>query len=842
MSARPKSGVREVLESISPFKKKKKKDNTLDKEALSLGGVVVTLFRQAASAGVSLNDELVDRREAINALLLDKQYDQAREQLENYRHDIEASIALREDAALYADLPGMTAEEKEHARLLRLSIGQDIDSLKLDEAADEIEQLSVVVAGAQMRADLGLDRVAKILRDEIDVTLPDGTLPKEKAEVEKLQAAALKAMEGELTAEKIEKARALAKPVFSAVEAIERRLEVTSGDPNGLYDRLKLRLNDIKNYPDEYRSTPLRGAIGKVVTADTQAQRKLQEHARAAKAAVAAIGALRQKIDEVMPQVRAHDEQVRDFFSTLKRMRSDMDVADTLPEKQANVNTPWRAQRQAYDVSRARVVNLQDRRRFREANVQLASCATLMKALLDKRREKITSDIGTASTGGEGTSRTLVDKLKNEGLLKILTPEQQLALLKALPTSDDNDPARIKIFADSSMDPAFVKAEAAVLKKVVTALRGDDGKNATDETREAKRLWQEAEANWSEWAKKDPNKIKAVFERTVLMQFKELCKMAGFNRPEDYPPDFPKPPVTVVLGDKPPSVFGDTTPEFPAKITINKNHRMFGDFKEMMDTILHENSHAWQNMIVAQFKGEAPFRPEDKAKVNGNTAPASMKLQAALFAENDGSYFNSDDSREAYRHEPLEEQAWGFGGKSAQALLIPPPQRSFDSSKGLKNKFWVVTSLSREDGARVRLRERHGIYVDEWEGEKAGDKKLTLEGVPGLSSTTPLRVEDVIDEFTLELDLDASNLRGRMVSKAELEEEMKDRAKKKHRGKKLSELSAEQRKALFDKVLADNDWEASGSEDDQTAVVRATDEVDVEHARLVLDESVAKLT
>jgi hypothetical protein len=850
MSARPKSGVREVLESINPFKKKKK-EKTVDKEALSVGGVVVSLFRQAAAAGVSLDGQLVDRRDAINALLVDKQYDQARELLESYRDDIETSIALKDDAALYADLPGMTTEEKQHAQLLRLSIAQDIDALKLAEAGDEIDQLSVVVAGAQMRSDLGLDRVARILHDEIDVDVPDGALPKEKAEVEKLKAAAFKAMEGELTAEKIESARALSKPVFDAVDAIERRLEVTAGDPNGLYDRLKLRLNDLKNYPAELRSTALRNAIGKVNTADTEAQRKLADHARAAKgdaqdnaakAAVSAIGALRKKIDEVMPLVRSHDEQVREFFSTLKRMRSDIDVADTLPEMESGAATPWRAQRQAYDVSRARVVNLQGRCRFREANVELANCARLMKALLDKRRETITADIGTAAGAGEDQARTLVDELKNGNLLKILTPEQQLKLLKALPPGDDNEQARIKIFADSSMDPEFVKAEAVILKEVVANLRGNDGKDATDESREAKRLWQEAEANWATWSKKDPKKILAVFERTVLMQFKELCKLAGFNKPEDYPPGFPEPPVTVVLGDKKPSVFGDTTPVFPAKITINKNHRMFGDFKEMMDTILHENSHAWQNMIVAQFKGEAPFRAQDKARVNGNAAPASMKLQAALFAENDGTYFNSDDSQQAYRHEPLEEQAWGFGGKSAQALLIPPPQRSFDSSKGLKNKFWSVASLSKEAGARIRLKERHGIYVDEWEGESAGDKKLTLEGVPGLSAATPIKVEDVVDEFTLELDLDASALRGRMVSKSELEAEMVDRARKKHRGKKLSELSAEQRKALFDKVLADNDWEASGSEDDQTAVVRATDEVDVEHARLVLDESVAKLT
>jgi hypothetical protein len=212
-----------------------------------------------------------------------------------------------------------------------------------------------------------------------------------------------------------------------------------------------------------------------------------------------------------------------------------------------------------------------------------------------------------------------------------------------------------------------------------------------------------------------------------------------------------------------------------------------------------------------------------------------------LFAENDASY-TGDSDNPAYRHEPLEEQAWTFGGKSSQALLVPPPQRSFDSSKGLKNKFWMVTSLSRTANASIRLKERHGIYVDEWEGERAKDKKLTLEGVPGLPSSQRLTVRGVVNEYTLKLDLDATTLRGRVVQKSEYEMEMQALAKTRYPGRKFAELSGPERKLLLDDVLLAQDWEATGSEDTQTLVVRAKDEVDVEHARLVLDESVEKLS
>jgi hypothetical protein len=855
----PKTAIREVLESLNPFKKKKKVSpltsdpKTVDGEAMGIGGEVITLYRRGAGAGLSLDGKLVERRDAIADLANAKKYAEARKLLAAYRADIDGSISVKEDAALYADLPGMTDEEREHARQLRLSIAEDVDSLKLDEAADAVEQLGEVCAGAQMRADLGLDRVAEILRGEIDVTLPEGTLPKEKKEIETLQAQALKALDGKLTADKIEQARKLARPVFSAVDAIERRLEVTEADPTALYERLKLRVNDIVNYPAEYRSAAIRKATHAVENAQRDAQLRLADFTRAAKgsapdtaakAATAAVSLLRQKIDAAAPALRAHDEQVRKYFASLKKMTPQIQVADTLPEVDNGTETAWKAERQAYDVSRQAVVTLQNEGKFREANVELAKCAGLMKALLDKRRAGIDTDIGGA--GNPTQAKQLVADLKAKGLLKILTAKQQLALVGKLPSNTANKPARFDVFANPAMDEDFVKEEQKVLKDVVKLLRGDDGKNATPESRRAKQEWEDNEKNWKAWAGKDPKqpgatdipKLKGIFQKIAELQFEKLMALSGLD-PKHPPVGFPSPPVTVKLEALPDDDdFGETTPNFPAEIIINSNHAMFGDFKEMMDTILHENAHAWQNMIVAQYKGTGPFTAEHQAKVKGGTALPAMKVQAALFAENDASYTNTG---EAYRHEPLEEQAWTFGGKSAQALLVPPPKRSFDSSKGLRNKFWFVGSMSRTASARIRLNERHGIYVAEWEGEKAKDKKLTLEGVPGVSPATRLVVEDVIDEYTLELDLDASGLRGRMVSKTELQQEMAALAKTAYPDKTFDKLSKSERKAVFDAVLLQEDWEASGSEDDQTAVVRAKDEVDVEHGRLVLDESVAKL-
>lgn len=358
-----------------------------------------------------------------------------------------SSVALKQDAALYVDPPGMTKEETQHAALLRLSIQQDIDALKLDTAGDEIDQLAEVIGHAQMRQDLGLDRVAQMLRDDIKVELPKGATPKETKEIETLQATALAQLDPPLSAEKIEKSRELAKPVFSAVEAIERRLEVADADPAVLYERLKLRKNDVLNYPADYRSPAVAKLCNAVAAADMDVQLQMVTLGRAAqgkpredaaKTAVASVNTLRAKIDAALPALRAHDTEVRKYFATLKKMTPQIKVADTLPEIDAGTDTAWKAERQAYDVARLDVVKLQNEKKFREANVALTNCATLMKALLDKRRTAIDGDI--AGAGNDAATRNVVSNLDAKGLLAILTPQQQLDIIRKLPRGPPTDP------------------------------------------------------------------------------------------------------------------------------------------------------------------------------------------------------------------------------------------------------------------------------------------------------------------------------------------------------------------------------------------------------------------
>src|SRR4051812_42106574 len=102
-----KTALHEALESIKPFKKKNKGPTQVGATALSIGGEAAALYRRGAAAGIALNGGLVDRRDEINEQAIAQHYDEARRLLATYRQDIEGSIAVQQDAALYVDPPDM---------------------------------------------------------------------------------------------------------------------------------------------------------------------------------------------------------------------------------------------------------------------------------------------------------------------------------------------------------------------------------------------------------------------------------------------------------------------------------------------------------------------------------------------------------------------------------------------------------------------------------------------------------------------------------------------------------------------------------------------------------------
>lgn len=656
----------------------------------------------------------------------------------------------------------------------------------------------------------------------------------------------------------------------SGERARDAQRTVSGTEPEDAYARLKLRMEDVIEYPTEHASeelVELQDAVKKAklayekaaepraklaeflgkygVEIDAAPPRLRLEASLSLPDLKKAVEALREAIDKAAPLLRAHAVEVRRYYKRLKELKTRIAMADALPLQVLGIDTAWKAEKEAYVLAKAAVKAEVDapKRDYKAGNLALDELVEKLNALAKKRVDALDAEVDTVTTGPNGSakkSKRLVDELLNTpGLIAEMKPEQQLKLLETLRTklitctscdvsmswdefkgngqkctscnsranidaprvcstcgkpgkpttsapcpppcggdgwmyatsmrthsgvfAHPNRPlleARAKVLSSMKLDPAFVEFDKDKRKEIVKAVRGDPSfKEAEDR-----------ENGWSKWVRDgDTVKMEAFLNSVLKKQWEVLApglknltrQMGGTTH------QFPDFPVKVkFFNDPDPDLFGQCSPGFPTWIEINLNGEYIGDFKEQVDTIIHENMHAFQEMLISGLKKRGPF--SDGSKRTEILNNPQLAIQAQMFAENDETYINSDTleyshnakllSSRAYRHEPLEEHAWTTGGKSSQALLVPPQVRSFQSKRSMKDKLFFIEWIERANLPKVRLRERHGIYSGEWEGERAGDKRLILEGVKRSKALVaiPASIEEVVDEFTLQLDVDLS--------------------------------------------------------------------------------------
>ncbi len=392
--------------------------------------------------------------------------------------------------------------------------------------------------------------------------------------------------------------------------------------------------------------------------------------------------------------------------------------------------------------------------------------------------------------------------------------------------------ARAKIMGKMKMDEKFVQFDKENRKKIAKELR--EFKDFND-----------AEQSWAEWVSKgELVKIQTVLEKLIEKQ----CKILG----HDTYPGHVGPTITLVLTDPTsdpkmkPSNYGYCEAGFPTKIKINKAHAGFNDFKEVVDTIIHENSHAWQEMVMKKLKGAAPYTGVDKKSIEDNT---DLITQAKMFLENDETYIQSDVDGEAYRHEPVEEHAWNAGGATSAMLLVPPAVQSMKSSELMKSKTFFMKSIKRQADATIVTKERHGIYGSEWEGEEATDKVLYLEylerpsGTAAVLRKVTVKIIDVVNEFTLETDFDATKMATPLIDPAKINAELKSKALQLFT-KELASLDPGQLDQIHNLLVSEKKYQKTLDEGGKV-VFREPDThefAELTGCRLMLDETVAKLT
>ena len=299
----------------------------------------------------------------------------------------------------------------------------------------------------------------------------------------------------------------------------------------------------------------------------------------------------------------------------------------------------------AYRPLRSRFVKLWVNMDFAEALAMVDAMIAAGTALAAKK-----ADYDAALVLAEAKAQTARGDLDaiDPADLKAKPMAERLQLLDDLratgaPLSDADRKLQRKLYDALDYDPEFKKGDLARRGALVDALLADD------EVVEARDKWGEMSTD---------DRLKVLMK--VLMA---ECRVYDI------------PPPKVRLFCEPP---GDEGYFSGATMTLNLNTHPFsdfGDYKEAVNTVVHENAHNYQEVLVQRLR-EGILRPEDPDYG-----------QALIFAANDGvfGYVDPDEedtidddepNRNPYKTQPVEAHAWDTGdGVAADLVAGKPPAR-----------------------------------------------------------------------------------------------------------------------------------------------------------------------
>jgi hypothetical protein len=271
-------------------------------------------------------------------------------------------------------------------------------------------------------------------------------------------------------------------------------------------------------------------------------------------------------------------------------------------------------------------------------NVAFDKLEPAVAALLTHEQEN-----DDARAAAQPDAADALDTLQNTSVddLKKKPMKERLELLDKLrgegrELTDEERKAQRQVYAALDYDPEFKKQDKARRDRLVDEIGNDD------EVRAARKGWA---------AKPVDDRVK-VLKKVVAAE----CRIYGMPAP-----DFR-------LFNEPP---GDEGFFSPSDGTLNINihpESGFADFKEALNTVLHENMHNLQ-AVMGQRLEEGIIVPGD---------PDYM--QALIFAANDADfgYVDSDEDddieddepvKDAYKNQPVEMHAWDTGDEVSEGIV-----------------------------------------------------------------------------------------------------------------------------------------------------------------------------
>lgn len=327
-------------------------------------------------------------------------------------------------------------------------------------------------------------------------------------------------------------------------------------------------------------------------------------------------------------------EEVHDRYSALE---ADLDIANEVrgitPDLKKAVNDFQKVDGQFWKAYRGldwqRALDLMDEYE-RLAKLVAAAKPDFDKAMLEAqpRADKAKQDL-TAVSPEDLKSKSTDDKL------------QLLEDLRATGAKLDKDQLKLqrKLYASLDYDPEFKEADEGRRSKLVEDLKSDEEIT-------------KARGKWAEMTDEDRMKV-----LTKVMTAE--CKVFGIPAPK------------IRLFYEPPGDYGFFDPS--AK-TLNLNTHVDAgwlDYKEIVNTVVHENMHNYQFTLVERLK-EGIITKDDPEYT-----------QALIFAANFDGYVPpseelDDDEKDTnpYKTQPVEAHAWDSGdGVSADLVAEEEPPK-----------------------------------------------------------------------------------------------------------------------------------------------------------------------
>lgn len=272
---------------------------------------------------------------------------------------------------------------------------------------------------------------------------------------------------------------------------------------------------------------------------------------------------------------------------------------------------------------------------------EAAKGLTPLHNAIKKHDDLVNQHDAIAGPKAEG-AKLRVQELKSKGLLHLQTNEDKISLLKDLrgcskSMTDEQREAQREIYLSLSLDKKLLEHDKKKREEITETIF-KNSELASD--------LQKAKEEWQSW---DAPKKKALLKKVLNVQARALY---GEDGPEL--DEFDEGPTSAGVKQG-----GFKLSSGKIRINVNPAAPFQRDFQTTLGTLLHENTHKFQFVLL------------DKLKKGELTEDDPLYAEALLFEVNtEGQgYVNGAEDYQTYVKQPTEEHAHSNGPKSVRAII-----------------------------------------------------------------------------------------------------------------------------------------------------------------------------